>query len=189
MLRPDRKIFRNNEAAPSSWNWGYRSTTGSLSPASAGLLFLRYVMTSCDEARTEPSAATDGTPRRVLVVEDEFHMARYVDEILHRMGMQVIGPVGTLRQAMMLAEMEPIDAALLDVQLQPDVRLPHSDRVYPVAELLRRRRIPFSFVTAYEDHAIDRFPADPVLRKPFREDQLQSMVRRLLCDDPGAPQL
>jgi len=118
--------------------------------------------------------------RRVLVVEDEFHTAQYVDEILRRMGIQVIGPVSTLRQAMILAEAERLDAALLDVRLHPDVRLPYSDKVYPVADLLRRRKIPFSVITAYAVDWIDRFPSDPVLLKPFLEDQLTSAVCRLL---------
>lgn len=110
-------------------------------------------------------------------------MAQYVDGIIRRMGMQVVGPVGTLRQAMILAETECVDAALLDVQLQPDDRLPYRDTVYPLADLLRRRGIPFSFVTAYANRSIDGFPADPVLRKPFGEDQLKSAVRRLLRGD------
>ena len=126
-------------------------------------------MASRNKAHAEPLDATDGARRRVLVVEDDFYIAEYVDGILQRMGMQVVGPVGTLRQAMVLAETEPIDAALLDVQLRPDVCLPHRDRVYPVADLLRRRRIPFSFVMAYADHSIERFPSDPVLQKPFRD--------------------
>lgn len=111
-------------------------------------------------------------------------MAQYVDDILRRMGMQVIGPVGTLRQAMILAETERVDAALLDVRLQPDDRLPYRDRVYPLADLLRRRGIPFSFITAHANGSIDGFPADPVLRKPFGEDQLKSVVRKLLRSDP-----
>ena len=138
-------------------------------------------------ARARPSLATIATPRRVLVVEDEFHTAQQIDEILRRMGIQVIGPVGTLWQAMMLAETERIDAALLDVQLQPDVRLPYRDRVYSVADLLRRREIPFSFITAHWDNWIDRLVTDPVLRKPFGEDQLQDAVHRLLrVGSPGA---
>ncbi|MGL4962474.1 MAG: hypothetical protein ACRC67_14665 [Inquilinus sp.] len=107
-------------------------------------------------------------------------MAQYVDAILRRMGIEVIGPVGTLRQAMILAETERLDAALLDVRLLPDVRLPYSDRVYPVADLLRRRRIPFSIMTASAAEWIDRLPSDPVLLKPFHEDQLKSAVCRLL---------
>lgn len=126
------------------------------------------------------ATAKVAAPRRILVVEDEFQTAQYVDEILRRMGIQVIGPAGSLRQAMILAETEPLDAALLDVRLQPDVQLPYSDRVYPVADVLRRRKIPFSFVTSSTGPEIDRFPRYPVLRKPFREDELQSAVRRLL---------
>ena len=138
------------------------------------------------QARARPSSAAIPA-RRVLVVEDEFHMAQYFDEILRRMGIQVIGPVGTLRQAMILAETERVDAALLDVRLQPDVRLPYSDRVYPVAELLCRRNIPFCFVTAYADDWIGRFPTNPVLRKPFHEDQLKNAVRKLLRRESTGP--
>ena len=78
---------------------------------------------------------------------------------------------------MILAETARIDAALLDVRLQ------HSDRVYAVADVLRRREIPFSFITAYADQSVDRFPTEPVLRKPFREDQLQSAVHTLIRSD------
>lgn len=136
-----------------------------------------------DHARAGPSNAEVLVLRRVLVVEDELHTAQYVDEILRRMGIQVIGPVGTLRQAMILAETERLDAALLDVRLLPDVRLPYCDRVYPVADLLRRRKIPFSIMTAYAPDWTDRFPSDPVLLKPFCEDQLRGEVCRLLRSD------
>lgn len=136
-----------------------------------------------DHARAGTSISKGVALRRVLVVEDEFHAAQYVDEILRRMGLQVVGPVGTLRQAMILAETERLDAALLDVRLHPDVRLPHRDRVYPLADLLRRRGIPFSVITAYAADWIDRFPSDPVLLKPFHEDQLKSSVCRLLHSD------
>jgi CRP-like cAMP-binding protein len=124
--------------------------------------------------------AAAGRAKRVLVVEDEFHTAQYVDGILRRMGIQVVGPVGALRQAIVLATTERVDAALLDVRLQ------HSDRVYDVADVLRRREIPFSFVTAYADHSFDRFPTDVVLRKPFREDQLEAVVRSLMRSDSSA---
>lgn len=136
-----------------------------------------------DHARAGASNAKVPAPRRVLVVAAELHTAQYVDEILRRMGMQVIGPIGTLRQAMILAEAERLDAALLDVRLLPDVRLPYSDRVYPVADLLRRRKIPFSIMTACAAEWTDRFPSDPVLLKPFHEDQLKSAVCRLLRSD------
>jgi len=132
--------------------------------------------------KAEPSGAI-GTAKRVLVVEDEFHTAQYVHEILQRMGIEVVGPVGSLRQALILAKTERVDAALLDVRLQ------HSDRVYAVADVLRRREIPFSFITAYADQSFDRFPSEPVLRKPFREDQLRGTVHTLIRSDAGVSPL
>ena len=123
---------------------------------------------------TRPPSVANPAAKRVLVVEDEFHTAQYVGEILQGMGMQVIGPAASLPQAMLLAETQQVDAALLDVRLQ------HNDRVYPVADLLRRRRIPFSFITAYAEDSIERLPTETVLRKPFREDQLQHVVRSLM---------
>jgi CRP/FNR family transcriptional regulator len=125
-------------------------------------------------------ARTNAEKKGILIVEDEFHTAQYIQEILGRMDIRVIGPVGTLQRAMILAETEQFDAALLDVRLR------HSDKVYPVVELLRRRKIPFSFITAYADHSIDRFPTDPVLRKPFREQQLMSTVSTLIRNDLSA---
>ena len=136
-----------------------------------------------DHARAGASIAKVPALTRVLVVAAELHTAQYVDEILRRMGIQAIGPVGTLRQAMILAEAERLDAALLDVRLHPDVRLPYCDRVYPVADLLRRRKIPFCVMTASAADWIDRFPSDSVLLKPFCEDQLRSAVCRLLRSD------
>lgn len=122
----------------------------------------------------ETTATSSTAAKRVLIVEDEFHTAQWIDEILRRMGIEVVGPVGTLRAAMLLAKTQPIDAALLDV------RLHHSERVYPVADLLRYRQIPFSFITAYADHSFERFPDDLVIRKPFREVDLQALVRNLV---------
>ena len=156
--------------------------TGSPAPLRRGD-FSRHVMKRSDHARAGPSTAKVMALRRVLVVAAELHTALYVDEILRRMGIEVIGPVGTLRQAMILAETERLDAALLDVRLHPDVRLPYCDRVYPVADLLRRRKVPFCVMTASAAEWIDRFRSGPVLLKPFHEDQLKSAVCGLLCSD------
>jgi CRP/FNR family transcriptional regulator len=112
--------------------------------------------------------------KRILVVEDEFHLARHVEAILQQLGFQVVGPVGGVSEAIRLSETQPIDAALLDVRLR------HETRVYPVADELRRRGIPFSFMTAYRDHDLERFPREAVLRKPFLRDQLKTAIDKLI---------
>jgi hypothetical protein len=63
----------------------------------------------------------------------------------------------------------PISAALLDVNLNGDL-------VYPLAETLRDREIPFVFVTGYGVESIDpRFRNIQVLQKPIDRDVLRRL--------------
>jgi DNA-binding response OmpR family regulator len=110
---------------------------------------------------------------RFLVVEDEFLLAAHIDLILADEGHEVIGPVGTLDEALQIAKEETIDGALLDVNI-------NGDRIDEVAATLERRRVPFIFVTGYGcDNLPAKFRDTIVVRKPFREDELLREVRRL----------
>jgi CheY-like chemotaxis protein len=91
---------------------------------------------------------TDLTDRKILIVEDEFIIALDLASTFERCGAVVIGPATTLSAALELANASPhIDAAVLDVRLQDDL-------VFPVADALRRRSIPYVFTTGYGDAAI-----------------------------------
>jgi CheY-like chemotaxis protein len=80
--------------------------------------------------------------RRVLVVEDDAFTAHTLCLALHESGATTIGPASNVGEALDLAARSPvIDAALLDVNLGREL-------VYPVAEALVRRRVPFIFATA-----------------------------------------
>jgi hypothetical protein len=47
--------------------------------------------------------------------------------------------------------------------------------IYPVAEVLKGRGVPFVFVSGYEADSIDvRFSRIPVLRKPIERQALQN---------------
>jgi CheY-like chemotaxis protein len=116
----------------------------------------------------------DGAPKRILIVEDEVLLADDVAQSIHAMGLDPVGPVGTLEAAIGLAETQRLDGALLDVRLRRGMR------VYPVVEILWRRRIPFCFMTAYSDHQIDHMPAAAVLRKPVSQPALRQAVQALL---------
>jgi CheY-like chemotaxis protein len=116
----------------------------------------------------------DGAPKRILIVEDELLLADDVVESIHAMGLDPVGPVGTLEAAISLAETQHLDGALLDVRLR------RGQRVYPVVEILWRRRIPFCFMTAYSDHQIEHMPAAAVLRKPLSQPALRQAVQALL---------
>jgi hypothetical protein len=84
---------------------------------------------------------------RFLLVEDDYHIATDAKERLNRLGAEVL-PVPSLSTALDVAEHEhDLHGALLDVNLGGEM-------VYPVAAVLKMRRIPFAFVTGYDDRVL-----------------------------------
>jgi len=111
----------------------------------------------------------------VLVVEDEFLTALLVEEALAEAGIRVLGPAAKLDQAVELAGADGVDAALLDVELAG------GDEVFPAAEVLAERNIPFAFVSSCpRDRVEDRCGARPMLSKPFRDREVQALTAKLL---------
>jgi CheY-like chemotaxis protein len=104
--------------------------------------------------------------RRVLVVEDEFFLADDMAHALRALGAEVSGPVPTSDQALALLAAEPIDAAVLDMNLKGRM-------VFPVADALRERGIPFVFATGYDQSAVPAAYQDvPRWEKPFDPHKL-----------------
>lgn len=115
---------------------------------------------------------------RILVVEDDMLIALLIEEGLQELGCTVIGPVGKLDAALRLASSEALDAAVLDVNIR-------GGPVYPVAELLGIRGIPFVLSSGYGDWALPAaLHGRPRLTKPFTRDDLETRIR-LLCGGPG----
>lgn len=113
-----------------------------------------------DPTRRPPLPALRG--RRVLLVEDEYLLAKDVGEELERQGALVLGPVPSVTEALdLLASDPPPDAAILDINLGGEM-------VYPVAEALRACAIPFIFTTGYEAEAIlPAYAGVPRAEKPL----------------------
>jgi CheY-like chemotaxis protein len=103
---------------------------------------------------------------RVLVVEDEELVSLVIEEVLADQQSVVIGPFARLQPALEAAQSAEIDIALLDASL-------HGDAVYPVAEALSARRIPFLLLSGYGAGAVpfDR-PEWRFCSKPFSQDVL-----------------
>ena len=115
--------------------------------------------------------------RRVLLAEDELLLALDVQMMLEDEGMEVIGPVSTLDEAMAaVAGESAIDAAILDVDLR-------GEDVFPLAEHLTERDVPFLFHTGQgsREGVMARFADAPLCAKPVLARQLVAMVRRLLA--------
>jgi PAS domain S-box-containing protein len=106
---------------------------------------------------------------RILLVEDEILVAMMMRDIMSELGFEVLGPYGRLAEAMVAAVHEGIDAGIIDVNLGGEF-------VYPVADVLLARDIPFVFVTGYGVESIDgRFARVPIIKKPVQRQLLQKI--------------
>ena len=104
--------------------------------------------------------------RRVLIVEDEYFLADEMAEALQKFGVQVVGPVPTSQKALALLADRPLDAAVLDINLRGEM-------VYPVADALSERGVPFVFATGYDAAAVPNAYRDvPRWEKPFTAEDL-----------------
>ena len=109
--------------------------------------------------------------KRILLVEDEWMIASHIQPIVHNAGFEVVGPVGELAPALALAHSEEISAALLDIELGPSVD------VYPVADALHGRRIPFAFVSSRPRDQIAPEHSDrPLVAKPFEPAAIEMIL-------------
>lgn len=101
-------------------------------------------------------------------------VAALLEETLEDFGCQVVGPAARVQAALDMLELEPIDAAVLDVNIAGEV-------VMPVADALASRGIPFVFATAYGRAGVDTRHLDrAVLQKPYDVRSLQRALEASL---------
>jgi DNA-binding response OmpR family regulator len=115
--------------------------------------------------------------RRILVVEDEYFIADEMARVLVKAGIDVLGPVGSVEDAArMLADETGIDGAILDVNLRGQL-------IFPVADTLTERGIPFAFATGYDESVLpDRFAGVPRMEKPFKANAIAVLLGSLITD-------
>jgi two-component sensor histidine kinase len=133
------------------------------------------VMVRHDSARRRLAAEGSALPIKldngnsILLVEDEILVAMMMRDTLTELGFSVIGPFSRLSEAMVAAVHDEIDAGIIDVNLGGEF-------VYPVADVLVARNIPFVFVTGYGVESIEsRFGSMPVIKKPVQRQALETI--------------
>jgi len=118
--------------------------------------------------------ASPKTGRRIFVVEDEFLIRMLLEDMLTDLGYDLVGMAGRVDEAAEMAQTKDFDLAILDVNLD-------GQDVYPVADLIGKRGLPFMFVTGYGGRGLpDNYRNRPTLQKPFQLDELKRMLAQLL---------
>jgi DNA-binding LytR/AlgR family response regulator len=115
------------------------------------------------------------SPLRVLIVEDDYVIARSLRSLLTRLGYTVTGAAPTAELALTLFDAQPPDLVLLDVELADG-----SDGIELAHQLNQRRQLPLLFLTAFTDRAtFERAKAAgpcAFLNKPYDETLLGNAI-------------
>ena len=112
--------------------------------------------------------------RKILLVEDEYMLATDLAQYLERHGATVVGPVGSVAQAMPLTG-AALDAAVLDINLR-------GERVYPVADALIARGVPIVFATGYDELLMQRpYIGRPICQKPIDKPALLTALQAAIA--------
>ena len=119
--------------------------------------------------------------KRVLVVDDEMLIALETERKLLKAGCTVIGPAARLAPAIAMAREEAPDAAVLDVNLAGSM-------VWPLAEELSSRGIPFVLVSGYGSalevpKGLEKVPR---LGKPLSEADLIKALASVVMSSQAA---
>ncbi|MEB1610231.1 response regulator [Xanthomonas campestris pv. campestris] len=109
--------------------------------------------------------------RRILVVEDDYLLAESLNDLLVEAGVCVLGPVGNVPEALSLVTSgQTIDGALLDVNVR-------GQPVFPVADALLERGVPFSFCSGYDRYALPpRFAHLSYCMKPYNPRTITALL-------------
>ena len=111
---------------------------------------------------------------RILVVEDSPLIAAAAEQMLRDLGCVVVGPTGSLAVATGLARDEALDAGVIDVNIR-------GWKVFPVAEILAVRNVPFLLASGYADWTLpERLNSRPRLMKPYDSPTLERALVKLL---------
>jgi DNA-binding response OmpR family regulator len=110
---------------------------------------------------------------KILVVEDEFYLAMDISEGLERAGGNVIGPCADTETSIAELRREKPDCALVDINLGDGPS-------FEIAEELKRRDVPFLFLTGYDAPSVPTEHADVQrIEKPADTDRIIDAVCRL----------
>jgi CheY-like chemotaxis protein len=121
--------------------------------------------------------ATHDKPNRspaVLIVEDDEQLCEAIGFCVEQAGYEVADCAQSVDAALASLGCHTVDAALLDIDLGGEL-------VYPVANALTARGVPFVFVTGHNPSEIpEQFRHRPVVPKPYYDTALCAALASML---------
>ena len=122
------------------------------------------------------AALQDTNKPRVFLVEDESLVAMLIEDMLDEIGYSLAGHASSVTEGVNLAQRVDAEVCILDVNIA-------GVSVFPIAEVLAARGIPFLFSTGYGAAGIPpRWAGYTVISKPFdistMAQALQALVER-----------
>ena len=130
-------------------------------------------MSTSDSGGTVKLPHEDLRGRRVLVVEDQWHVANALKSALEAEGMEVSGPAGKTADARRLASEHKPKLAVVDINLKGEM-------AYSLIDELHNRGVRVVVVSGYA--VLPRLATEvaAVLQKPFNGPELLAALRRAL---------
>jgi DNA-binding LytR/AlgR family response regulator len=121
---------------------------------------------------------TDLAGRRILIVEDEYLIAEDLAAYFSQLGCEILGPAGSVSEGFRL--LEAAEIAVLDIALR-------NQTVFPLAEALLARGVPFVFFTAFASIGVpSRLASVRRFVKPASYARVgQALTERLVADEGG----
>ncbi|MGI8944513.1 MAG: response regulator [Qipengyuania sp.] len=118
--------------------------------------------------------------RTILIVEDEIMVLLNMEAVIADLGCTSIITAASVDQALSLIDTHAFDIAVLDLNLD-------GEPSYPIADALAVLGVPFIFSTGYSTAALGgSYGNRPVLRKPYRDEELKEVLDCLLAS-PATP--
>jgi DNA-binding NtrC family response regulator len=110
----------------------------------------------------------------LLIVEDEIIIAELICDVLDSAGLGPCRHAATVAEALAAAQNDALRGAILDVHVGGEL-------VFPVAEVLQKRGVPFAFSSGSGDGAAlpGHLAAAPCLPKPWSADDLTQLAENL----------
>ena len=111
---------------------------------------------------------------RILIVENDFLIPEMVYDLVRDLGYGTARPAHRLPSALSEITKDNFDCVFVNIGIDDQ------KHGIEIADILKKMRLPFGFVTGYNSSLAERHADVPILQKPFSADQLRDFLVTLV---------